>query len=361
MPPHLLADISSHGYGHLAQTAPVLNELAARVPRLRLTVRCALPRDRLARRIQPPFEHVAESLDFGMVMKNAVDVDAEASALRYVEAHRDWEAKVEREAQRLRELAPDLLLANIPYLPLAAAARAGIPALAMSSLNWADIFRDTLGATPGAAEIHAVILDAYRGADAFLRLTPAMPMDDLPNTRTLGPVATLRRPRRGELRRRLGLGEDARLVLVALGGIPMRLPVERWPELPEVRWLVPEDWQARRADALPLEAAGPDFADTFVSCDAAIAKAGYGTFVDAACNGVPLLYLRRPGWPEEECLVAWLKENGACAEVPREALEGGDFGEGLLRLLDAPRRPPARATGAMEAAALMAALLQGST
>ena len=358
MPPHLLVDISSHGYGHLAQTAAVLNELAGRLPRLRLTLRCALPREVLARRVEAPFEHVAESFDFGMVMKNAVDLDLEASAARYAEAHRDWDAKVEREAQRLRGLKPDLLFCNVPYLPLAAARRAGVRAVAMSSLNWADIFVGTLGAMPGAAEIHDQILAAYRSAGAFLRVVPAMPMDGLGNTRTLGPVATLRRPRREELRRGLGLPAETRLVMVALGGIPMRLPVERWPELPGLRWLVPESWAAARPDVLPLEATGLPFADTFVSCDAVIAKPGYGTFVDAACNGVPVLYLRRPGWPEEACLVNWLKENGASVEVAREALEDGDFADSLLGLLDQPRPRPARATGAFEAAALLAGMLE---
>jgi len=357
MPPHLLVDISSHGYGHLAQTAPVLNELANRVPRLRLTVRCALPAETLTRRIVPPFEHIAESFDFGMVMRNAMDLDLEASAARYAEAHLDWEATVERAAEQLREIKPSLLLANVPYLPLAAAAQAGVPAVAMSSLNWADIYRGTLGAAPGAEEIHARMLAAYRSAKTFLRLTPAMPMEDLGNAVGVGPVATLRRPRRAELRRRLGLEEDARLVMVALGGIPLRLPIETWPDLPGVRWLVPGEWEAGRPDALPLDAAGLGFADTFVSCDAVIAKPGYGTFTDAACNGVPVLYSRRPGWPEEECLVDWLRENAACAEVARDKLEIGDFSAALLRLLDQPRRPPARATGAAEAAALLAALL----
>ena len=34
---HLLVDISAHGYGHIAQTAPVLNLLAQRRPSLRIT------------------------------------------------------------------------------------------------------------------------------------------------------------------------------------------------------------------------------------------------------------------------------------------------------------------------------------
>ena len=39
----LLATISAHGLGHLAQSAPVLNALRRRVPQLDLTVASTLP------------------------------------------------------------------------------------------------------------------------------------------------------------------------------------------------------------------------------------------------------------------------------------------------------------------------------
>ena len=48
---HLFVDISSHGFGHLAITAPALDALAEIAPELRLTVRSGLPRQKLAQRI----------------------------------------------------------------------------------------------------------------------------------------------------------------------------------------------------------------------------------------------------------------------------------------------------------------------
>ena len=41
--PHLYVALSGHGFGHLAQVAPVLNEFRRRWPRARLTVQSALP------------------------------------------------------------------------------------------------------------------------------------------------------------------------------------------------------------------------------------------------------------------------------------------------------------------------------
>ncbi len=38
-PPHLLGAISSHGFGHLSQVAPVVNRLHELIPQLKITVR----------------------------------------------------------------------------------------------------------------------------------------------------------------------------------------------------------------------------------------------------------------------------------------------------------------------------------
>ena len=69
-----------------------------------------------------------------------------------------------------------------------------------------------------------------------------------------------------------------------------------------------------------MEKLGIEFGDMLASCDAVLTKPGYGTFVEAACAGVPVLYVARKDWPEEPYLVNWLKRNGSCAEVEREHL-----------------------------------------
>ena len=41
-----------------------------------------------------------------------------------------------------------------------------------------------------------------------------------------------------------------------------------------------------------------NFADLLASSDALLCKPGYGSFVEAASCGVPVLYVARPDWPE---------------------------------------------------------------
>ncbi len=184
---HLFVDISSHGFGHFAITAPVLNALADFVPNLRLTVRSGLPAAKLAQRIRPPFAHLQAASDFGYVMHNALSIDMDATARAYRIAHADWPGRVRQEADFLAALKPDAVLANVSCLPIAGAAACGIPALAICSLNWADLFAHFFGGQPWALPIHAEMLAAYRSARHFIRITPAMPMAELANTFDGGP------------------------------------------------------------------------------------------------------------------------------------------------------------------------------
>jgi len=348
--PHLLVDISSHGYGHVSQTSAVVNELVQLMPELRVTVRTTAPLEFLTQRFQCEFQHIPLAFDFGMKMANAVDVQVVESAAAYREFHADWRQKVGREAQVMRQLKPDLLLANVPYLSLAAAHEAGVRAAGMCSLNWAEIYNHYCAGDAASKTIHEQMLEAYLSAECFLKLQPAMEMPDFSNTRSIPPIARIGRAQRCHIASHSNQIEGEKLVLVAMGGMEFRLPVQSWPHLPGVRWIVPQAWGINRDDTTAFESLHLPFVDVLASCDAVITKPGYGTFTEAACNGVPVLYVARRDWPEESFLVQWLKQNDACVEVERNALQAGELDGVLQRLWALPQPPRPDATGAAEAA-----------
>ncbi|HXU93245.1 MAG TPA: hypothetical protein VFP33_06260 [Gallionella sp.] len=319
--PHLVVSISGHGFGHVAQTAPVLNLLHERMPELRLTVRTAVPLAHLRSRILAPFEHLNSQGDLGMAMSSALDVRIEESRAAYRAFHANWDERVADEARLLRELRADMVFSNVGYLPLAGAQRAGIPNAALCSLNWSDIYRHYCGEDDIAAKIH----ESYANADAFLRATPGMAMSDLPNLVPVAPIAAIGNNRRDELNRHLHLSQDERLVLVSLGGIASRLPIEHWPRIEGVRWLVQGVWQVSHPDAIAFEALPLGFEDLLASSDALLCKPGYGSFVEASGSGVPVLYVNRADWPESPALVTWLQLHGISREISRGALENGDL------------------------------------
>ena len=262
---HLFVDISSHGLGHLAQVAPVLNELTHRRPDLRLTIRSGVPTEKLRARLRYDFTHIAERSDYGYVMLDAVRIDFASTAAAYRAQHADWAQRVAEEARQIAALEADVVLTDVAYLPLAGAAQSGIPSLSMCSLNWADLFAHFFGHESWAPEIHRQMLDAYRSAETFMRLTPAMPMMDFPRRQTISPVAAVGQDRRAELRDRLGIASDAKLALVAFGGFDKSLGAEHWTQIPGLHWLIPETWQIRRKDMAGTESLGAGQCDQHVA------------------------------------------------------------------------------------------------
>lgn len=179
-------------------------------------------------------------------------------------------------------------------------------------------------------------------------------MDDLTNTRAIGPVAAPGRNRRVELEERLALPRGERLVLVAMGGLETGLPVHHWPAVPGVRWVAAG---LDRADGVALEGLAMPFTDVLASCDLVVTKPGYGIFVEAAAAGVPLAYVLRGDWPEEPYLVEWLAARGGCARLHRTDYEAGRVEAVIGPLLDAGPLPAIPPTGVADAVVILAGAL----
>lgn len=366
VPPMTLAKklyvaISAHGYGHVAQTAPVLNALRRRHPGLQLVVESAVPLSHLQSRVEGPFVHLPVATDFGMVMHDALTVDVPASEARYEALHRERDEALVAMRRRMAVHAPDLVIANIPYLPIRAARELGVPAVALCSLNWADILGGVVRRSPAMAVVLDDLVAAYGQANAFLALEPGMPMTAFSNVRRIGPVAGSGVGRTSELRARIGIPQDTRMVLVSMGGIATDLQLHRWPAIPGIHWIMAGQAGTGREDMTDLEGLDGPYLDVLASCDATVTKLGYGAFVEAACAGVPVAYLSREQWPETPYLTEWLERHARAAEIDLETLFDRRLGDVLERLWRMPARPPVAPTGIDEAvAALEAVLYAGS-
>lgn len=347
--PHLYVSLSNHGFGHIMQTACVLNELTRQLPALQLTIQSGASAELLRQWINHPLEHQLRSTDLGMLMDSAVDVQTESSLAVYRDIHAHWDEHVNAEAERIRACAPDLLLSNISYLSLAAAAKAGIPSMALCSLNWADITAGYFH-TADYPAMQQQMLDAYQSARQFLCPEPSMAMPQLDNVTPISPLARIGQTQRDKLAQTLNLAPDERVVIIGLGGIPTQLDMTAWPATPGTRWLIPDSWPLTHPQANHFSASGMAFIDMLASSDVLLTKPGYGSFAEAACNGIPVLYLRRQDWPEEAALVHWLQQHHRCQEISRQQLASGQVSNALKQLMLLPTKRRPIASGAKQAA-----------
>lgn len=351
---HIHIAQSSHGFGHAAQTAPVLAALREAVPGLRVSVTTQMAPGPLAGFLGA-VERIEWEIDVGLLMDSPMDVRRDATAAAYRAFHADWDARVDRYADMLRVLRPDLLFANVAALPLAAAQRVGIPAVAMSSLNWAGMYAHYCGDQPDAPRILDQLLAAYRSAP-FLLLTPGVPMPELSRLTRIGPVARIGRDRRAEIAQRLGLAADTGLALVSTGGLEARIPYADWSPQPDWHLLVQGE-PGRRGDMTNMAALGMPIVDLIRSVDVLVTKTGYGFFAEAACNGRPTVFMRRVDWPEEPHVSDWLLANTAAEPVARTDLEAGRIAPALATVLRRKAPPVPAPSGIRDAVTIITSLL----
>jgi hypothetical protein len=342
----IVFDISSHGFGHLSQTGPVIDGLHALRPDLKLLVRTRHPPEVVAQFVSSAVELCAPPPEPTMIAPDAATIDLEASARAFRRLQADWERLVAQEAQRLRR--PLGLLSNINPTSLAAARRLGAPAIALCCLNWLEVYRHYFSQRPEAAFVSATLSEAYSGADVFLQPRPHLPMRELRNARSIGPICRIGRDRRDELRRALRLRDDEKILLLTLGGFALPEALDL-PIIEGAHWVMRGRPPAERRDLHSLDGSGLSVLDATFSADAVVCKDSYCTVVEAVCAGAGVVMVPRPDWPETTGLIEWASRRGNVSLAPEGLDHPRALRDCVLSVLGRPPRAPTRPEGVEEA------------
>ncbi|MBK5967631.1 MULTISPECIES: hypothetical protein [Thiorhodovibrio] len=335
---HLYVAVTAHGYGHLAQVAPVIHALRQRLPALRVTLQGNLNPEVVRYRLPAGVEQVAHAADVALPMDNPLQVRWEQGLALYQAFEADYDRHLAHQIALLEDARPDLLLADIPWLPLDAARQLGIPAAGLCSLNWLDILQQSPVGERLPKAVTARLQSAYAGAKLFIRPAPSMAMPWLENSIAVGPIAE-QRPRDPKgLRKQLGLAQDQRLILMQFGGTGT-LALDPEPLARARMQLLTAD-PGIPASSTVSRIGGPGLGmlEVLASCDAMITKPGYGSFAEAACHGIPVLYVPRDDWPETQALIDWLRHQVPTDVIATERLARGDIVEPLETLLEQTRQ-----------------------
>lgn len=341
--------VSDHGLGHVSQVIPVINELDRRNEGLLVTIQTAGNHSTIADRITASIQFIEESADIGMIMDDALTVNVAENMAAYKGFHSGWERRLQRELQIIQSVNPDIILCDVPYLPLVCAKVLGIPSVAMCSLNWADVLAAYAADDTCLMRIVESIKNAYRCTNLFLQPEPSMPMPWLRNRRKIGSVGVKYEGNRRELVRQIGIPVDSRIVLIALGGIEVSLPIEDLPKIEKVFWVVKDGLRLDRSDVIAIESLDLPFGKLLASVDAVVTKPGYGIFVEAVSNQIPVLYFERGDWPEEPYLSTWLEEKGIGMKISGSRPNFKGIEVPLLEAMAREKKLPLQLTGVIQA------------
>jgi len=363
--------ISGHGFGHASRVIEVINALLARRPQVRVEVRTSAPRWLFDLTVRGPFGFSEVAGDVGVVQVDSLRLDIPATLGRAAEFYGDFTERSRVEARALAALGTRLVVADVPPLALAAAARVGVPAVGLTNFTWEWIYEGYIGGDRQLAWIPETIREAHAGAEEAWRLPLGGGFGGFRRVADLPFVARHSHRTAEEVRRGLRLPTDRPVVLVSFGGFgleglplaqvaaagrfalvttdtphPGAAPAHHRPDVvqPTAAGLFVVDERA-------LYAHGWRYEDLVAAADVVVTKPGYGIVSECVANRTAVLYTARGEFAEYDALVAGMPRHLRCAFIDHGDLLGGRWLPHLEDVLAQPPPPEYPATNGAEIAA----------
>lgn len=356
--PSIWCAISGHGFGHAAQVVPVLNALGDLVPGLTAILRTTVPASFFENRLTIPWQHSLAQQDIGCIQDGPLTIDVDATWVAHQHFHETWNARLANEVGAMQAASPALVIADTPYLAIEAGSCAQIPTVALVSLTWDIVLKEYCHATDHShQQLIQRIRKSYANADMALRITPAPTIDAFSNVIDIGPIANPSPPERHRLASAINLVPNEKTVLVGFGGIALTsLPLEQMELLLHYRFLIDSPIPPGYSRIHSIKTLPFSFKTLLASVDLIMTKPGYGTIVEAVALQQPVLYVRRYNFVDEQPLVDYLHRYGRGMELSLDDFVKGRWEAALRTVLDlpTPTTPPPSATGAADAATILA-------
>jgi L-arabinokinase len=297
--------------------------------------------------VAPPFSVRPLVCDVGVAQRNALEIDEHETVARCRAFDTQFDQLAQTEAAFLRSRGAKVVLGDVPPLAFAAAARAGIPSIALANFSWDWIYTHFARRNPALSASAELAAKAYRTAELLLVLPFAGDLRAFPRREPVGMVARQPRMARDEVLRRLELSRERRpIVLLSFGGIEFSaLTPEVFGRSSPFRYVFPSELTVERLDGI-----GVRFPDVVGAADAIVSKPGYGIVTDAIAARTPLVYVERGDFPEYPIMVAEMQQWLPSVHVSDEKLRSGQLDKSVTQVLQKPWPAPPDLDGAERAA-----------
>lgn len=354
--------ISPHGFGHAARAAAIMEEMRTLDVSVRFEIFTMVPRWFFEQSLKGSFGYHPFQTDVGLVQQSPLAVDLEETLQRLEEFLPFDSSEVSRLAEKLRALGCSLVICDIAPLGISVAAEAGIASVLIENFTWDWIYEGYAASEPRLENFIHYLRARFQSADHHIQTEPICRRS--PSSLVTRPVSRRVRTAGDEIRRRLGIAESSRAVLITMGGIPARhLFLDQLKSFAGTHFVIAGTGDIEQTHdnvtLIPRDS-GLFHPDLVGACDAVVGKTGYSTVAEVYRAGIPFGFVARRDFRESEVLASFIER-----EMRGLALEETDFASGawlrrIPELLALPRieRGPAE-NGAAQAARFLLGILHG--
>lgn len=353
---HMAYYISAHGYGHGVRSTDILNALLAVDPDVRVTVVSDLPVPFLENRLAGSSAHWRRrrgAFDVGMVQRDSIRVDVAATLKKALDWLTQRKSLLAAEMVWLREAQVDLVVVDIPSLPLEAAHATGIPGVAVGNFSWDWIYAPFAATDSRWEPIVEQFAAGYQQAQLLLKLPFSPAMSVFPQQVEIPLLAQPGTPQRNKLAELTGADDQKLWVLLSFTTLDWsETALQTVGELDGVEFFTvkPLAWPGW-SNLHAVDRAEVRFADVLASCDVVVSKPGYGILSDCIANDKPLVYAEREDFIEYPLLERAIKRYLKNVHIPAVDLYAGRLCAALDAVATAPEPPETLTDGGAQVAA----------
>ncbi|KAK4432722.1 L-arabinokinase [Sesamum alatum] len=327
--------VTGHGFGHATRVLEVVRNLILAGHEVHVVT--GVPDYIFTTEIKSPRLFIRKVLlDSGAVQADALTVDRLASLEKYVQtAVVPRDSILATEVEWLKSINANLVVSDAVPVVCRAAADAGIRAVCVTNFSWDFIYAEYV--MVAGRQSHSIIwqiAEDYSHCDFLIRLPGYCPMPAFSDVVDAPLVVRKLHKSRTEVRKELGIGEDAKVLIYNFGGQPVGWKLEK-EYLPD-GWIclvcgasaeqeLPENFVK-----LPKDVYTPD---VIAASDCMLGKIGYGSVSEALAYKVPLIFVRRDYFNEEPFVRNMLEYFQCGVEIIRRDLLSGRWAPYIRRAI----------------------------
>jgi UDP:flavonoid glycosyltransferase YjiC (YdhE family) len=352
--------VSPHGFGHAARLCAVADAVHQMNPGCRFDIFTSVPAWFFRNSMSAPFTYHSADTDLGMVQQTPFKADmgqtlAQLNTLLPFDPY-----QLSYLSYLVRRYACELIISDISPLGLAVGRQAGIPTVLIENFTWDWVYEGHTTKYPELSKHIKYLHRIFSSVDHHIQAEPVChpQVADL----TVRPIWRKFRSPPSFIRKRLGIPEEDKMVLITTGGIPDKLDfldtLRKWKQV----WYVLPGASAQAetdGNLVLLPRNTPLFHPDLVNAsDAVVGKAGYSTLAEVFGAGVPFGHVSRKDSRESLKLSDFIAREMIGLAIEEDEFYNGSWMEKLLVLLPKPRQQHRGINGADRVAEYICQLLE---
>ena len=291
-----------------------------------------------------PFTYHSCLTDIGMIQKTPLREDLSKTLERLDDFLPFDGSQITGLAEEITRTGCELVICDIAPMGIVVAQEAGIPSALVENFTWDWIYEGYAGYDPRMNRHIAYLQRVFEVVDYRVQTEPVCCYG--PADLTVSPVSREVRTPAQQVREKLGIPSDSKVVIVTMGGmVEQHLSLEELTGQGDAYFVIlgsHSSMQIRDNLVLSPHHSGFFHPDLIHACDAVIGKVGYSTLAEVYHAGVPFGYVTRPNFRESEALAAYVEKHMKGFAITEAQFQDGSW---IGRLPDLLALPRVRRTG----------------